>query len=158
MHLRQVVAAEETAHLIGAAAGLREGGVDAHLFEALGGQQVRAILIQQAIGIHLDMVHHRTGVVVVDDVRLLDGRVVAAAVAIDDGTALYLKIGLVQLREMEAHITLGGLQLCNRILMILVLLVIDGVYHLAWIRAWCLLIIIVTVTAGKELSDIYFSG
>ena len=59
---------------------------------------------------------------------------------------------------MEAHITLGGLQLCNRILMILVFLVVDGVYHLAWIRAWCLLIIIVTVTAGKELSDIHLPG
>ena len=104
------------------------------------------------------MVHHRTGVVVVDDVRLLDGRTVTATVAIDDGTALDLEIGLVQLREMEAHITLGGLQLCNRILTILVLLVIDGVYHLAWIRAWCLLIIIVTVTAGKELSDIHLPG
>ena len=80
------------------------------------------------------MVHHFAGVVVVDDVLDLHRGIVATAVAIDDGTAQNFQIGLVLFRQLEAHFTLVGHQLYNRIRMILVTLTVDGVCHLACSR------------------------
>ena len=54
------------------------------------------------------MIHHRTGVVNVDDVLLLYGSVVSTTIAIDDRTALDFKIGLVQLGKYEWCCTPGN--------------------------------------------------
>ena len=171
MHLRQIVTAKETAHLELVAAGLREGGIDAHLLEALCGQQVGVAInrpisligrISRSISlrscsIHQNMVHHLTGVVVVDNVLGLHRGIVTATVAIDDGATHHFQIGLVLFRQLEANITGVGGHLCKRIQMILVTLAIDGMgYFITCCRR--LLIIIVTITATKELSDIDLLG
>ena len=78
------------------------------------------------------MVHHRTGVVDMDDGLLLHRDVVATTVGIDDRTAHHLKIGLVEFGHMEAHVTFWGLYLYNGCFVVFVALAIDGVNHLAF--------------------------
>ena len=102
MHLRLVVATKEAANLIGTTTGLREGGVDAHFLEALCGQQVDGTCCAfgnfHTSGIGPDMVHHRTGVVEMDEGLLLHGSIVTTTVAIHDRASNYLHIDTIQFR------------------------------------------------------------
>ena len=110
-----------------------------------------------SIYINIDMVHHLTGVVVVDNVLGLHRSIVTATVAINDGATHHFQIGLVLFRQLEAHITWVGCYLYNRILMPLVTLAIDGMgYFITCCRR--LLVIVLTITATKELTDIDLLG
>ena len=99
------------------------------------------------------MVHHGTGVVDMNDVLLLHGSIVTTAIAIDDRTAFDFEIGPVKLGE---YLTLVGNNLCNRCGMVIP--IIDSVCHLTITWSWCLFIVKITITTGKELSDINFLG
>ena len=179
-HLSLVVSAKETAYLIGATTWLREGGIDTHLFETGCRQQVGITLRHHtfrlfcgfrsligricisitliAIGIHQNMVHHRTWVVDVDNILLLHSSIVTTAITIYNRAALDFEVCLILFRELETYLTRVGNNLCNRVLMRLVAPVIDSMCHLAFSWAWCLFVVKVTITTTKELSDIYFLG
>ena len=178
VHRCRIVSTKEAAYLVGTAAGLREGGVDAHLYEALVREQFFKVrggriffLIGQIglivlIGISISlftgcfvdqyMVHHRTGVIHVYDVLFLHGSVVTTAVGIDDGAAHHFHIGLVELRQMEACATLIGHDLCHWFAVVAA--VVDAMCHLALCWTGYLFVVIVTIAAGKELAYIHLLG
>ena len=90
------------------------------------------------------MVHHRTGVVDVDDILLLHRRIVTATIGIDDRATQDLQIGTIQFRTHE-----GRLTPCNDCFSLF-----DDIFTIyLFIR-----ILKVTITTGKELSDINLLG
>ena len=99
------------------------------------------------------MVHNQTGVVDVNDGVLFDGRVVAAAVAIDDRATHHLKVRLVQVGRSERRFSLVDGFLNNRCCVEFVASFIDCICHFT-VAVGCLLCVEVAVAATKELTDI----
>ena len=153
VHLSLVVATKEAAYLIGTTAGLREGGVDTHLLEAGVGEQVdgtcRAFGNLHTSSIGPDMVHHRTGVIDVDDCLFLYRSIVTTTVGIDNRATQHLQIGTVLFWVYERCCTP-----CNDNTSLLG----DIVVTVSQRASVIIQIGVVTVTTAKELSDIYLLG
>ena len=167
VHLGQVVTAEEATHLVGAAAGLRERRVDAHLLETGLAQQVlngfslcrgRCVLHPRVL-IDKDMVGYSAGVIHMDDRLLVDGSVVTTTVGIYDGTAVDFQVGLVQDGLMEADLAVVGDYLSQRRLVFSVASVVDVVRGFTLDRTILhMRVVEITVTTAEELTDIHLLG
>ena len=153
VHLSLIVATKEAAYLISTTTWLREAEVNAHLLEALVGQQVNGTCCTccnfHTSGIGPDMVHHRTWVVEVDECLFLYCSVVTTTVAIDDRATQYLQIDTILFWVYERSITSGN----DDVSMLgdIVVTISQRVTVFIQIR-------VVAVTAAKELSDIYLLG
>ena len=87
-----VVTTEQTTHLVGTTAGIREAGVDAHLvFEALIRQQFTTCTSIWIGGIN-NTIHHLAMVAHIDDGTVRNGHVITTTVCINDRTAANFQI------------------------------------------------------------------
>ena len=93
-HLCLIVTAKHTANLVGIARWAREGGVDSHQFETVGGQQF-ALIFCRDFGI-FDTVDHFAGVVQANNGLVCYCSVVTTTIGIDNRTAKDFQIGLIE--------------------------------------------------------------
>ena len=104
-HICLVITTKETSNLVGVAAGIREGGVDAHLLlEAFVGQQLASVISIRISGIY-DTVYHCTGVIHTDNSFLSYCSIVTTSIGIDNGTAVNVNEGLTKVRDCECSAT-----------------------------------------------------
>ena len=151
-HVRAVVASEETSYLEGIAAGIREARVDAHIQEAACCQQLsRCIFRSDTSGIG-NAVNHLAGVIHMNDCLFSHCGIVTATIGIDDGTALNVEIGLVNLGRIKPYIACRGDFCGDRCGVVSLIIYIMCGLACSWVGRR--VIVIFTVTTGKELTEI----
>ena len=152
-HLRQIIAAEETAYLELVTAGLGESGVDAHIKETARDQKI--LPGSAAIRSLFYMVDDLAGVVYVNDCLFLHGNIITATVGIDDRATHHLQISLQQTGFDEACLTIKSNLLSDRRSVIpFIIYIMCGLADYG--RIDNRIIVIIAVATSEELTDIDF--
>ena len=153
-HIGLVIAAIERTYLEFVAAGLRERGVDTHIPETCVRQEVDktrmtrfcGIRVFYTIDININMVHHLTGVIHMDDCFLFYRYIVTTAIGIHDASALHIEIGLLQHGRGERRFA-GRNNLFTTLHNKVTITVCQAITIIVGIGK-------VTITAGEDLTDI----